>query len=177
MDKYINHDLGSIIEEHSKVMKVASSNKNATTIDLSTQKNKLIGLSTTYTDNIYLKKSMAPELNKKSAKHKELDRQSTIQRAQDLKQKNMRREIELATMEGNALHANMLMKGIQLKYLSESKKSFNTEELQKMYFQNKAYRQELHQIVEKGKSQNYHIARQEGQGTSHKIFKGAVGYR
>ena len=31
MEKYINHDLGSIIEEHSKIMKVASSNKNSTT--------------------------------------------------------------------------------------------------------------------------------------------------
>jgi len=38
-----------------------------------------------YTDSIYLKKSPAPELNKKSAKLKDLDRSSTIQKAQDLK--------------------------------------------------------------------------------------------
>ena len=129
MEKYINHDLGSIIEEHTKIMKVASSNKNSTTIDLSTQKNKLIGLSTTYTDNIYHKKSPAQEMFRKSAFHKELDRSSSIQKAQELKQKKIKREIELANLEGNAVHANQLMKGIQLKYLSESKKSFNTEEL------------------------------------------------
>ena len=81
MDKYVSHDLGSIIEERAKVMKVASSNKNATTIDMTTQKNKLVGLSTTYTDNIYLKKSYAPEMNKIGAKYKKMDRSSTIQKA------------------------------------------------------------------------------------------------
>ena len=80
MDKYVNHDLGAIVEEHTKVMKLAKSNKNATAVDLTTQKNKLIGLSTTYTDNIYMKKSPAPEMNKKSAILKNFDRSSSIQK-------------------------------------------------------------------------------------------------
>ena len=51
MEKYINHDLESIVEEHSEIMKIASLNKNANTIDLTTEKSRLIGSKTTYTDN------------------------------------------------------------------------------------------------------------------------------
>jgi len=78
MDSYINHELDSIIEEHSKIMKFASANKFANTIDLATEKSRLIGSKTTYTDNNQQKESPSVEMNTTSALLRSNDRASTL---------------------------------------------------------------------------------------------------
>ena len=80
MEKYINHDLGLIQEEHENTREFAKRSKAAQNIALATSKNKLVGSSTSYTDANYHKTVQNADMQREYAKLRDYDRQSSLQR-------------------------------------------------------------------------------------------------
>ena len=80
MEKYINHDLELIQEEHENAMQIGKKARDLTYIQLGKTRNNFNMTQTSYTAKFDLKKIQNDEIKESYLKTKEYDRQSSLQK-------------------------------------------------------------------------------------------------
>jgi len=165
MEKYINHDLGLIQEEQEQRTMHREKNKALKNVDLSTQRGKLIGSSTTYRDNHYQKSGQTPELRQLYVRARDYARQSSLQRQTAApEQRSMQLKAPRGADKDGTINPEDEEKSrgneAQSAFTTEARQNFSKANLARAYgVLGQAQRQEMQAIVARGKSQNFNVMR------------------